>query len=505
MYAEVASIYYDAEVGIDPEEVSHRTPIESSSAVVRNTSEEEKEIERALEREVSRHDADDHTVVDTSPYEIADHESGTATPKLSRTGPVPPVVSAPHRRYSGPIIRREALPAPAPKAEPSLIGMLKKNVGKDMSTIAFDVSFNEPISLLQKLAEEVEYFDLLRLANLAIDSTERLAHVAAFAVSQYASAKYRSVRKPFNPLQGETYELYREDLGQLDATLVQLDSVSLMLCECSLIGLRFISEKVNHHPPKFAAAADGNGWNYACTSAGKNRLAGMSLEIQPLGAQHVTLIDQGERYTWTKPLSYMRNLIAGTKYLETIGEMVVTNETTREKCVITFKDGGWSGATRNHVAGVCYKSDGKTKAAWIDGVWDSHLDVRYGGPKDPAHMLWIVHPWPTKPELNYGFTKWAIELNELTPDLVGVIAPSDSRLRPDQRLLEEARFAEADQLKLKLEETQRRRKNEGHEVQPRWFKASSATEDEWKYNGGYWEAREEGSLNTKAVTFLFDP
>jgi hypothetical protein len=54
-------------------------------------------------------------------------------------------------------------------------------------------------------------------ANAAIDSTERLAHVAAFAVSQYASAKYRTVRKPFNPLQGETYELYREDLGELDA------------------------------------------------------------------------------------------------------------------------------------------------------------------------------------------------------------------------------------------------------------------------------------------------
>jgi hypothetical protein len=234
-------------------------------------------------------------------------------------------------------------------------------------------------------------------------------------------------------------------------------------------------------------------------------MLGMSLEIQPLGAQHVTLIDQGERYTWTKPLSYMRNLIAGTKYLETIGEMIVTNETNGEKCVITFKDGGWSGATRNHVTGICYKRDGKTKAAWIDGVWDSHLDIRYGGPKDPAHPLWIVHPWPPKPELNYGFTKWAIGLNELTPDLVGVIAPSDSRLRPDQRLLEEGCFTEADQLKQKLEETQRKRKAEGREVQARWFRASNTTEDEWTYNGGYWEAREEGTLDRKAVAFLFDP
>lgn len=231
---------------------------------------------------------------------------------------------------------------------------------------------------------------------------------------------------------------------------------------------------------------------------------GMSLEIQPLGAQHVMLEDRGERYTWTKPLSYMRNLIAGTKYLETIGEMVVTNETNGEKCVITFKDAGWSGSTRNHVTGICYKADGKTKAAWIDGVWDSHLDVRYGGPKDPAHPLWIVHPWPAKPELNYGFTKWAIELNELTPDLVGVIAPSDSRLRPDQRLLEEGRFTEADHLKAQLEEIQRKRRNEGHEVQPRWFKPSGPADAEWTYAGGYWEARETHTLDKKAVAFLFD-
>lgn len=229
----------------------------------------------------------------------------------------------------------------------------------------------------------------------------------------------------------------------------------------------------------------------------------MSLEIQPLGAQHVTLADKGERYTWTKPLSYMRNLIAGTKYLETIGEMIVTNETNGEKCIITFKDAGWSGASRNHVAGICYKADGRTKAAWIDGVWDSHLDVRYGGPKDPAHPLWIVHPWPAKPEVNYGFTKWAIQLNELTPDLVGVIAPSDSRLRPDQRLLEEGRYLEADRLKANLEEIQRKRRNEGHEVQPRWFKSSSPTEDEWEYTGGYWESREAHELKEKAVSFLF--
>ena len=58
------------------------------------------------------------------------------------------------------------------------------------------VTFNEPISVLQRLAEDVEYTDLLSEAVAAIDPVERLAFVAAFAVSGYASTQFRSSRKP---------------------------------------------------------------------------------------------------------------------------------------------------------------------------------------------------------------------------------------------------------------------------------------------------------------------
>lgn len=127
-------------------------------------------------------------------------------------------------------------------------------------------------------------------ANASIDSIERLAHVAAFAVSQYASAKYRTVRKPFNPLQGETYELYREDLGELDAHSKSATDADV----CVLQGLRFISEKVTHHPPRFAAKADGSGWSYACTSAGKNRLAGeLAQLLLPLSSTKGHATSQG--------------------------------------------------------------------------------------------------------------------------------------------------------------------------------------------------------------------
>lgn len=61
-------------------------------------------------------------------------------------------------------------------------------------------------------------------------------------------------------------------------------------------------------------------------------------------------------------------------------------------------------------------------------------------------------------EKMYHFTKLAIELNEPEDD----IAPTDSRHRPDQRLMEEGNWDEANKIKNDLEEKQRivRRKRE---------------------------------------------
>lgn len=58
-----------------------------------------------------------------------------------------------------------------------------------------------------------------------------------------------------------------------------------------------------------------------------------------------------------------------------------------------------------------------------------------------------------RPELEklYNFTQLAVELNEMEDG----VAPTDSRHRPDQRLMEEGRWDEANTTKLQLEEKQR--------------------------------------------------
>lgn len=72
----------------------------------------------------------------------------------------------------------------------------------------FQVNFNEPLSMLQRLTEEVEYSELLDKAAASATSLEEICYVAAFTMSAYSTTSVR-IGKPFNPLLGETYEMDR--------------------------------------------------------------------------------------------------------------------------------------------------------------------------------------------------------------------------------------------------------------------------------------------------------
>ncbi|KAF8977358.1 hypothetical protein BGZ46_007456, partial [Entomortierella lignicola] len=121
---------------------------------------------------------------------------------------------------------RERLPTKQTSLRPdvSLWAILKNSIGKDLSKITLPVYFNEPTSMLQRMAEDAEYIELLDKAVRQRGATERILFIAAFAMSNYSSTIGR-VAKPFNPLLGETYEYSREDKQ-----------------------FRYISEQVSHHP-----------------------------------------------------------------------------------------------------------------------------------------------------------------------------------------------------------------------------------------------------------------
>lgn len=76
------------------------------------------------------------------------------------------------------------------------ISTFLSKIGKDLSTVAMPIALNEPINLLQKLCEELDYNELLEEMSIATSEIDRMVLLAAFAISGYASTEFRAGRKP---------------------------------------------------------------------------------------------------------------------------------------------------------------------------------------------------------------------------------------------------------------------------------------------------------------------
>ncbi|XP_073036656.1 oxysterol-binding protein-related protein 1C-like [Primulina eburnea] len=463
-----------------------------------NTSRQDKYSESASESEDERVDAaeedtdeEDNTFFDTKDFlsssSFKSSGSDFRTSSLSSDDNalydfedednIDPAIKSTGTNFSY-VKRRKKLPDPVEKEKGvSLWSMIKDNIGKDLTKVCLPVYFNEPLSSLQKCFEDLEYSYLLDRAyewGRKGNSLMRILNVAAFAVSGYASTDGRNC-KPFNPLLGETYEADYPDKG-----------------------LRFFSEKVSHHPMIVACHCDGTGWRFYGDSNLKSKFWGRSIQLDPVGI--LTLeFDDGEIYQWSKVTTSIYNLILGKLYCDHYGTMRIQGN-HGYSCKLKFKEQSIIDRNPHQVQGIVQEKSGKTVAT-LFGKWDESLHYVNGDCASKgkshesfaeAHLLW-KRSKPPKFPTRYNLTQFAITLNELTPGLKEKLPPTDSRLRPDQRCLENGEYEMANAEKLRLEQRQRQaRKMQERGWKPRWF-AKDKESDTYRYIGGYWEAKEQGN------------
>uniref|UniRef100_A0A668SC39 Oxysterol-binding protein n=1 Tax=Oreochromis aureus TaxID=47969 RepID=A0A668SC39_OREAU len=392
--------------------------------------------------------------------------------------------------------RRTRIPD-KPNYSLNLWSIMKNCIGKELSKIPMPVNFNEPISMLQRLSEDLEYHELLDKAAKCQNSLEQMCYVAAFAVSAYSTTVYRT-GKPFNPLLGETYELDRKRES----------------------GYRSLCEQVSHHPPAAAHhAISDRGWTLRQEITVASKFRGKYLSIMPLGTIHAVFEKSNNHYTWKKVTTTVHNIIVGKLWIDQSGEIDVVNHTTGDRCHLKFAPYSYfSRDVARKVTGVVMDKDGKAHYV-LSGTWDEKMEFSKvmqssrGGENGTegkqktvyqtlkARELWRRNPLPDGAETMYYFTALALTLNEPEDG----VAPTDSRRRPDQRLMEEGRWDEANAEKQRLEEKQRSARRE------REREAASAPHDNYLalwfercedpitgeeihiYKGGYWEAKERGS------------
>ncbi|XP_044283034.1 oxysterol-binding protein-related protein 6 isoform X2 [Varanus komodoensis] len=368
--------------------------------------------------------------------------------------------------------RRTCLPCPCPDTSNiNLWNILRNNIGKDLSKVSMPVELNEPLNTLQHLCEELEYSELLDKAAESDDPYERMVLIAAFATSGYASTYYRAGSKPFNPVLGETYESIREDKG-----------------------FRFFSEQVSHHPPISACHCESKNFVFWQDIRWKNKFWGKSMEILPIGTLNVTIPKYGDCYVWNKVTTCIHNILSGRRWIEHYGEITIRN-TKSSVCIckLTFIKVNYWNSNANEVQGIVMDQEGKVVHR-LFGKWHEGL---YCGVGPSAKCIWRPGSMPTNYECYYGFTRFAIELNELDPALKDLLPRTDARFRPDQRLLEEGNLEAAAAEKQRIEELQRNRRRyleeNNMEHVPKFFKKviDANQREAWVSNDTYWELRKD--------------
>ncbi|KRZ76964.1 Oxysterol-binding protein-related protein 6 [Trichinella papuae] len=363
---------------------------------------------------------------------------------------------------------RISLPASVQSINISIWNLFRQCIGKSLISISLPVAVFEPLNVLQVLCEEMEYSNLLDQASEEQNPYRRLALVCCFALSRYCNTIYRTGRKPFNPVLGETYEYIRQDLGW-----------------------KFISEQVSHHPPVSACYADSKSWQMTETLGASAKIWGGSLEIKPDMSLQLFLKKHEEIYTWNKVTTYLHRIISSARYFEHQGLMKV--RCYKASGVVAHADVTLrpdSKNTRGDIVGEIFNNENK-RVHVLSGNWHQAIYL-------DSECIWQPTPLYEEADKYYGFSKFVLGLNELTEEMRPQLPPTDTRFRRDQRLVEIGDMDQAAQCKHQIEEFNRdKRKKKALKCEahiPKWFdkQYNPVTKKiEYVFNGEYWKAREE--------------
>ena len=362
--------------------------------------------------------------------------------------------------------KRTQLPLKRKDLKINVWQFFKSAVGKDVNRFAVPVFFNEPLSMLQKLCENFQYAYLFNKAAVDPSPYMRLAYCACFCIGGFVMNIHRTT-KFFNPILMETYEYIDNEQN-----------------------FRYFAEQVSHHPAISACYAEGKGWNfYTNNNAILNFLITGKLEITNVGRCYVNFSNFNESIVFTKPLCVVRNLIFGTIILDMVGKFTVTNE-KGDICEVEMipstsgQQGNVTGTVKDLYGNVYLKFGGN----WLDNMYV--IDPQTNEKK----VLWTMIP--SSDQYSYYFQPYSFDLNNLTEDMKNALPPTDSRFRPDQRLMEMQEIDEAGEEKHRLEEKQRkaRKENQKEGIIPRPMYFDETYDDItgeliYKYKGNYFEDR----------------
>jgi len=472
---------------------------------------------------------------------------------------------------AAPLAVREALPPPQGEPRPfSLWSFLKDAAGKQLFVLPLPIGFYLPLTEIQFRLEALEYASLLdAAAGFPAGSAERASRVAAFALSHYAATV--RLGKPLLPMHGETFDVVDPAgkfrvVGEAVYTSFKEQTIRHAWLAESLTLVR--GPSASSSSPSSSSPASSSEvvplWKVESDDQPVVGFKGTHLDFYLNWRDLVTFAD-GEAFAYILPTSVLGNLLGkrhtlthrGCLSLRSSRGVGVDLKFLGEpggggRLASMFRSAEDAATVEHEVRGVVVAKErqqrGEEGAAAIDddetsigsgswaplegapllqGQWHLGLwavehddDGDHGGSEGAGRqrggrtLLWEVSAGGEREE-RFDLSPFALRLNALDAVLEAALPATDSRRRPDLRALEEGRFDDAYNLKMRLEtalvsrvaEHAAAAKKSGNPTfadaspAPRWFvernpeslllKAGTQAL-RYRYAGGYWEARAGG-------------
>lgn len=365
------------------------------------------------------------------------------------------------------------------KCSNSMVTDMLKSLTKEK--IALPLHYNEPISMLQRVSEKFQYSDLLSKA--ATTPKMKLAYISSFIVAEL-SLNINRILKPFNPILGETFEYFDNNLKY-----------------------RYFSEQVSHNPPISAFICESEDFAVFGDTRCKSQFKFLkgAIEVVFNNKTNILFKNTNEHITYNKPTLFLKGLIMGSPHYDFSGVVKIEDVNNKEvSAVIDFFEEGRKSKPLGHFEGKILDSNGK-EAYLIGGNWINSPHV-FITDWDGAHKVEI---WRMNDETviknkdlvnNYLIPPYSCNLNyipsESESNLTDKLPPTDSRLRPDQRAYELRDLQLAEKEKLRIEQKQRNRHKEFEKAmvkyEPNYFAEvldSRTGEYIYLYKGDYWSDR----------------
>lgn len=314
-------------------------------------------------------------------------------------------------------------------AQRSVVWELIKQIGQNLTSgtsltsITLPINISEPRSYLEMVADGWCYAPLfLKQASVEPDPVERMKMVITFAVAGLSNTCV--VKKPFNPIVGETMEGMFED------------------------GTEIYCEQVSHHPPvtNWEMVGPGNMFHFYGSGELSASFRANSVRGHQEGVHCVDFSLDNGRITYNLPEVWVRGVAWGERIIEYDG--IMTFHDVANKIIAEVKinrpesGGGWFSWKKkdptDYLTGHIYKyknepeGNDRQAVSQVSGSWMGC--VLFDGKRY----------WSHKDQLpKFGLTQTENPL------------PSDSRYREDVLYLRSDNLELAAEWKAKLEDKQR--------------------------------------------------